>query len=369
MTQIWCGIPVYNNAATIADVARRCREQIANVVVVDDGSTDADLRDLLKSLDVAVVRHPTNQGKGAALLTAFGYAAERGGEYLLTIDGDGQHFPEDIPRFLPRVAPDTILLGSRDEIVGEMPRRSLFGRDFSDFWICIESGAELSDTQSGFRVYPVQAILKLQLACRHYNLEIEVISRAVWAGLTVESVPIRVWYPDAAQRVSSFRPFVDNLRISLAHTRLVIRRLLPIPHERNASASISRRRTPAGWFAHLCMQNSSPLGLAAAASLSVLLAILLWPWGPIVVLYLAMRLHLNKIMVLANLAICAPHALPAFCYRVGRLVLHPDVSPHLVWYVGSHIVAFVAAPALALLVYGVARRFRPGPLPLAGNQT
>ncbi len=97
MTQIWCGIPVYNNAATIADVARRCREQIASVVVVDDGSTDADLRDLLKSLDVAVVRHPSNQGKGAALLTALKFASERGAEYLLTIDGDGQHFPEDIP--------------------------------------------------------------------------------------------------------------------------------------------------------------------------------------------------------------------------------------------------------------------------------
>ena len=79
MIQIWCGIPVYNNAATICDVARRCREQIANIVVVDDGSTDADLRELLKSLDIAVVRHPSNLGKGVALLTAFRHGAVRYG--------------------------------------------------------------------------------------------------------------------------------------------------------------------------------------------------------------------------------------------------------------------------------------------------
>ena len=212
MTQICCGIPVYNNAATIADVARQCRGQIAGVVVVDDGSTDADLRDLLKTLNVTVVRHPSNQGKGAALLTALQFAAERGAEYLLTIDGDGQHFPEDIPRFLSRLSPDAILLGSRETIVGDMPRSSLFGREFSDFWICVESGASLRDTQSGFRVYPVKHVLNLRLVCRRYNFEMEILTRAIWAGLSVLSVPVRVWYPNRSERVSSFRPFMDNLR-------------------------------------------------------------------------------------------------------------------------------------------------------------
>jgi hypothetical protein len=367
MTQIWCGIPVYNNAATIADVARRCREQIANIVIVDDGSTDADLRELLKPLDVAVVRHPSNLGKGVALLTAIRYAAERGAQYLLTLDGDGQHFPEDIPAFLPRLSPGVILIGSRDEIVGDMPRSSHFGRDFSDFWICVESGAMLRDTQSGFRAYPVQPALALPLASRHYNLEMEIITRAIWAGLAVECVPIRARYFDAGSAVSHFRPFRDNLRISLLHTRLVLRRLLPIPHRRMPGAPRRRSRTPGQWLKHLCAENSSPLGLAGAAALSVLLSTLLWPWGPIVVLYLAIRLHLNKIMVLANLAICLPRALPEFCLRVGRFVLHPDVSPFLQWYVGSHIVAFLVSPALALVVYGVASQFRPV-LPLAGNQ-
>ncbi|HEY1922889.1 MAG TPA: glycosyltransferase family 2 protein [Tepidisphaeraceae bacterium] len=367
MNQIWCGIPVFNNAGTIADIVRRCRAQMENVVVVDDGSTDADLRELLKPLDVAVVRHPSNRGKGAALLTAFNYVAERGAEYLLTIDGDGQHFPEDIPAFLPRVSPGAILLGSRDKIIGEMPGSSLFGRDFSDFWICVECGAMLRDTQSGFRVYPVQPVLNMRLATRRYNLEMEIISRAVWGGMTVESVPISVEYFAGDKRVSHFRPFMDNLRISLLHTRLVVRRLFPIPHRRIPNLPVKPSRSASEWFKDICKENSSPLGLAASAALTVLVSILLWPWGWIVVLYVAMRWHLNKIMVLAGLAICLPRALPDLCMNIGRSVLHSNVSPFLQWYVGSHIVAFIVSPVLALLVYGIARQFR-SMLPMAGNQ-
>jgi glycosyltransferase involved in cell wall biosynthesis len=367
MTQVWCGIPVYNNAATIIDVARRSREHIAHVLVIDDGSTDADLRGHLNSLDVAVARHSTNLGKGAALLTAFRYAADHGGEYLITLDGDGQHFPEDIGRLLGQLSPDTILLGSRDEVVGAMPFSSRFGREFSDFWICCETGATVVDTQSGFRAYPINDMLSLQLGSRHYNLEVEIITRAIWAGLVVRRVPIRVWYPDPSQRVSSFRPGLDNLRLSLLHTRLILRQLLPIPHQRLPVAPASTKRSAAQWLNHFWTENSSPMGLAVAAALSVLLGILLWPWGPIVVPYLAMRLHLNKFVVLATLAICLPRALPAFCIRVGRHVLRADVSSFLVWFVGSHIVGFLSALALASFVYAAARRFRTEPLGVAGN--
>ena len=164
MSEIWCGIPVYNNAGTIADVVSRCRRQIADVVVIDDGSTDADLRELLKPLDVPVIRHPQNLGKGKALMTAFDYAAVRGAKYFITLDGDGQHFPEDIPQFISRLDPDTILIGSRQRVIGKMPYSSRFGREFSDFWVCVESGAVVSDTQSGFRAYPLPSIERLSSA-------------------------------------------------------------------------------------------------------------------------------------------------------------------------------------------------------------
>jgi glycosyltransferase involved in cell wall biosynthesis len=382
MTQVWCGIPVYNNAGTIADVVRRCREQISDIVVVDDGSSDADLRELLKPLGVNVIRHAANLGKGAALMTAFGYAAERGGQYMITLDGDGQHFPEDIPRVLPRLSPDTLIIGARREVVGTMPPSSLFGQEFSDFWVCIESGRDVEDTQSGFRVYPLRYIPELRVNSRHYNWEVEVVTRAVWAGLKTESVPIRVRYMEPGKRVSSFRPFRDNLRLSLMHTRLVLRQLAPVPHRRhhdsdyredakarscaknmNDTTLLLRATSRLRVFAvnlskRVWRENSSPLGLAAAAGVSVLLGILLWPCGVIAVAYLAIRLHLNKAVAVATLALCVPRALPEFCARVGQSVVHAGATPGWTRFVGAHIVAFVAAPAATLLVYAVARRFQ-----------
>jgi hypothetical protein len=263
-----------------------------------------------------------------------------------------------LPRFLSRISLDAILIGSRDEIVGIMPRSSRFGREFSDLWICIETGAAVRDSQSGFRAYPVRHVLNLRLNSRHYNLEMEIITRAVWAGLHVESVPIRVWYPDRSERISSFRPFLDNFRISLLHARLVLRTLLPIRHRRLPGIPAPSKPTSPPWLDRLREENSRPLGLAAAAALAVLLGIVLWPWGPIAALYLAWRLHLNKAVVFAAIALCLPPALPALCMRVGQVVVKSRVRPHMTWFIGSHLVAFVSVPALALLVYAASRSFR-----------
>jgi hypothetical protein len=88
---------------------------------------------------------------------------------------------------------------------------------------------------------------------------------------------------------------------------------------------------------------------------SALLAILLWPWGAIAVAYVAIRLHLNKLVAAATLLLCIPISLPAFCARIGRAV----VGPAWAWFVGAHIVAFLTAPLAAILVYSIARRFQP----------
>jgi hypothetical protein len=235
-------------------------------------------------------------------------------------------------------------------VSGNMPESSRFGREFSDFWVCVEGGHSASDTQSGFRAYPLKYVSQLPLASRHYNLEVEVITRAIWAGLKTQSVPIRVEYSPATNRASSFKPFLDNARISLLHTRLVLRQLLPIPHPR-----LVPRETNARSFSqtlrHFWFENASPLGLAAAVAISALLGILIWPWAIIPVAYLAIRLHLNKFAAAATLAICAPRYLPQFCLRVG----HAVASPTWARFVGTHIVAFTASPVAALLVYFIAK--------------
>jgi hypothetical protein len=352
--EIWCAIPVYNNAPTIQDIAQRARAQAANVLVIDDGSTDADLRDLLQDLDVRVVRHPANRGKGAALQTAFDYVRQHGGRYLVTLDGDGQHFPEDIPRLLAAIEPHTIVIGCRVEVVGSRPSSSHFGQDFSDFWIQVESGAAVRDTQSGFRVYPLEPLAQLPLHSLHYTFEVEVLARAIWAGLQTRSVPIRVSYSDATRRASSFRPGRDNLRLSWLHTRLVARQILPFPHSRIVSPQNSGT-TP--WLPRLLRQNASPLGLAASIGLGCLHGIVAWPLGILLVLYVSWRLHLNKPAALAAVVLPSLLLPAASCMTVGRFVV-PGEHPALAWIVGTHIIAFIIAPPLALLTYMLAARLR-----------
>jgi len=234
LNSIWCVIPVYNNGKTIRSVALACREVLMNVLVIDDGSTDVDLKTLLSDTDITVVRHPVNQGKGKALLTALDYVAAKSARYMITLDGDGQHKASDLNTFFPLIEydEDTFVIGCRDFSRPNVPGKSKFGRNFANFWLRVETGVLIGDCQSGFRAYPVKHFLKLRLCGSYYDFETEALARAAWAGLNLRMVEIDVWYPEKDKRISSFRPFIDNLRISIMHSRLVLRRLLPVPHKK-----------------------------------------------------------------------------------------------------------------------------------------
>ena len=134
-----------------------CRSILQNVVVVDDGSTDADVAALLSGLDVVVLKHEKNLGKGQAILTASRYVEEQGGVYMITIDADGQHAPQDIEKFIPLMREDepAIIIGCRDFNTENVPASSRFGRSFANFWLKVETGRTVDDCQSGFRAYPV----------------------------------------------------------------------------------------------------------------------------------------------------------------------------------------------------------------------
>ena len=112
------------------------------------------------------------------------------------------------------------------------PVKSRFGRRFANFWLRIETGLYIDDCQSGFRAYPLKYLSQMKFRGAHYDFEAEVLARAAWAGLGLRTVPIEVYYPAPEERVSSFRPFLDNLRLTHTHAMLVRRRLLPFPHRR-----------------------------------------------------------------------------------------------------------------------------------------
>lgn len=217
-------IPTYNNASTIAAVIKSVLEYTGNLIIVNDGSTDETQRIINEIANIYTVRYDCNRGKGWALRTGFKKAIELGYQYAITIDSDGQHFAKDLPLFIDKLEVEgpALIMGARNMNTAEnVPGKSSFGNKFSNFWYKIETGIDLPDTQTGYRLYPLEPISKMKFFTRRYEFEIESIVRLAWKGVKVVSVPITVYYPPAEERVSHFRPFKDFSRISMVNTVLV----------------------------------------------------------------------------------------------------------------------------------------------------
>jgi glycosyltransferase involved in cell wall biosynthesis len=221
--QIAIVIPVYNNPKTIRKVVEDTLLLNMKVIVIDDGSEQEVEALLEKNERLLVIRHQVNKGKGKALLTAAITAKEQGFEHMIAIDGDGQHYPVEVEKLLPLIAENTIVIGNR-KFKEDVPNSSKFGRAFSNFWIFTESGRWLSDTQSGFRSYPL-SILDLNLKQSHYDFEIEVLIKHLWKKRKIKEVEIEVYYPPKGTRVSHFDKVTDNVRLSKLHSRLVFKNI------------------------------------------------------------------------------------------------------------------------------------------------
>ena len=229
-----CVIPVFNHASTAPAVIERTRAVMHDVLVIDDGSEDINLAEYFAGSGIEVIRHPSNMGKGAALLTAVRTLAPRGYDYMITLDADAQHDPEDIRRFLPLLESGarTVVAGVRDFSVPNVPRRSKVGRALSDFCFLLETGKRISDSQSGFRAYPLRYVSRIRCTPLRYEFETELLVRCMWAGLDLAEVPISTHYDPPGKRVSHFRPFRDNGRMVLLHVRLMFRRAFPFGMEK-----------------------------------------------------------------------------------------------------------------------------------------
>lgn len=225
-------VPTYNNERTIVDVLRRIRAYTRNVIVVNDGSTPATMQAISATFDASempeIVDYSPNRGKGYALMQGFSRALELGYCYAVTIDSDGQHFPEDIPTVMDchLANKEAVVVGSRNLTADNMPSKNTFANKFSNFWFHLQTGIRLEDTQSGYRLYPLEQInLKWPITPR-YEAELELLVFSAWRGVPVTSVPVRVYYPPEGERVSHFRPFWDFFRISVLNSVLTFGALL-----------------------------------------------------------------------------------------------------------------------------------------------
>lgn len=227
MTAVCAVVPTYNNDRTLADVLHRVYCYISHIVVVNDGSDD-HTSEVLAGLDipVTIVSYEKNRGKGYALRMGFEKARACGFRYAVTIDSDGQHFPEDLPLLLDAhsLHPDALIVGSRNLQADNMPSGNTFANKFSNFWFRLQTCKKLPDTQTGYRLYPLESLPNLKLLTYRYEAELELLVGSAWKGVDLIPVGVRVCYPE--DRVTHFRPFADFFRISVLNTFLCIAAVL-----------------------------------------------------------------------------------------------------------------------------------------------
>lgn len=218
-------IPAYNEEATINDVVKRALIQCKNVIIVDDGSSDNTIAEL-NDLPITLIKHNTNKGKAASLWDGFTAALNMGVDAVITLDGDGQHSPEDIPLLLAKAKdfPKDIIIGARLADKSAIPAKRYYANKFANFWIAWASAYPIHDSQSGFRLYPAQLFNDLQISTKHgFVFESEILIKASQKNIFSHPVKIPAVYKKNA-RPSHFRGVADITLITLMVGKSLISR-------------------------------------------------------------------------------------------------------------------------------------------------
>jgi glycosyltransferase involved in cell wall biosynthesis len=362
-------IPTYNNAATLAAVIEDVAQYSDHIIVVNDGSTDNTV-DIVKQYPVVqFINYTPNAGKGRALRKAFRYAIDKGYKYGISIDSDGQHFAKDLPAFINKLEeePNAVIIGARNMGQASVPGGSSFGNKFSNFWFKVETGITSPDTQSGFRLYPLEPMKKMRFITRKYEFEIEVLVRLVWKGVKVISVPVTVYYAPKEERISHFRPYKDFFRISVLNTILVLISFLYIKPRDFIRTLFSKQRMKKVLDEHLYNPHHSPQLKAMSVAFGIFMGIVpIWGFQLAVAIFLAILFKLNKPLVIIAANISIPPMIPVIIflsYKVGAFwmganamqinfsndITIQSIKKNLVQYIAGSVTLAVAAA----LVFGL----------------
>lgn len=326
-------IPTYNNEKTVKRVIDGVLEYTEDIIIVNDGATDGT-SEILKEYEerLTVIHFPKNQGKGMALRVGFKKALELGFDNVITIDSDGQHLPEDIPVFVQTFKdnPNSLIVGARNMDQNGIPKKSSFGHKFSNFWFRVETGTNLPDTQSGYRLYPVR-IMPKRYFTKKFEFEIEVIVRSAWKNINVISSPCKVIYND--ERVSHFRPFADFTRISILNTVLFTLAFIfrPILMIRN----FSWKNVGNFFKKHFLNPEEKKSVKAASIGFGFFMGVIpLWGFQLLIGIPTAHFLRLNKAIFIAAANISLPPFIPVIVYLsflTGATVLGEKLNIPFSW--------------------------------------
>lgn len=361
-------IPTYNNYKTLQQVIEGVLGYTEDVIVVNDGSTDSTSEILIQFPQIQQIQLLKNKGKGNALRQGFKLADSLGYHYAISIDSDGQHFPEDIPVFIDALEneenKEILLIGSRNMTQQGVPKKSSFGNKFSNFWFWVETGTRLQDTQSGFRLYPLFAMKKLRFYTKKFEFEIEAIVKAAWSGIEVKNIPIQIHY-EQEDRVSHFRPFKDFTRISILNTWFVFVTFLYIK-PRNLFRKLKKKGFKRFIMEDLLGSDDSAEKKAFSIALGLFIGLSpLWGFHTVVVIFLALLFNLNKVIAFAFSNISIPPFIPLILYfslKLGSWLLGEsfvlsmseiDPSIELVKYLKSYIVGSLVLSVTVAITCGL----------------
>ena len=370
-------IPTYNNEKTLEGVISGVIKITKNIIIVNDGSTD-NTKDILKKFSfLTIISYERNRGKGYAIQKGFEAAIARGYLYAVTIDSDGQHFPEDIVTLISKIdkEPDTLIIGARNLAPEELSKGSSFANRFSNFWYRFLTGIKLTDTQTGFRLYPLRPLSGMRFYTGKYEFELEVLVRAAWRGIRIESVPIRVFYPSRSERVSHFRPFMDFFRIGLLNAIFVIIALIYVKpfsflkylRKENLKDFINKQ---------ILQSQESNINISLAVALGIFTGILpIWGFQLITAIALAHMFGLSKLITSVAANISIPPMIPIILYlsyvtggwvmqRESNIKFSTNLSVksfenNLIQYViGSIVLAIILSIFAGIISFIILKRFR-----------
>lgn len=203
-------IPIYNESKTIGNIVKEVRNKDLDVLVIDDGSKDMGWK-VAEDSGAVVLKNEKNVGKGASLAKGFSYALEKNYDAVITMDGDGQHLPEDLPYFI-RLAKDSntpILIGNRMQKTKRMPLMRILTNKFMSWLLSAIAKQKIPDTQCGLRLIKTDVLRKVILSTNKYETESEILIKASKLGFKIESVPIKTVYNDEKSQI---HPVIDTLR-------------------------------------------------------------------------------------------------------------------------------------------------------------
>jgi len=371
-------IPTYNNAGTLGGIIDDIAKYTQNIIVVNDGSTDHTLQIAESYPFVQLVSYPKNRGKGWALRKGFEHAVSLDYDYAITIDSDGQHFAKDIPTFIDKLesVPNSIIVGSRNMDQAAVPGKSSFGHKFSNFWFKVETDIDCPDTQSGFRLYPLQSLKDIRFITRKYEFEIEVLVRGAWKGIGIDSVPVTVYYAPKETRVSHFRPFRDFTRVSILNVVLVAIAFAYIKPRDFFINLFQKKKAKQMFVEQLLNFNQSDQLKAASIGLGVCVGILpIWGFQLLVGLFFAAIFKLNKPLVIVCSHISIPPMIPLvvfLSYKSGEYwmgnktvsiaysnhISLTSIRQHMEQYIyGSITLAIIAGITVGLIAFILLKLF------------